>query len=90
MSDPHTIRKIMEAVSSSVMAKGRIGCITEARVLQFLGVDYIDESEVLTPADQKDHIEKNEHDVPFACGDRDPGEALKKDRRRSCHAEKQR
>lgn len=78
MSDPKFIQEIMEAVSIPVMAKCRIGHITEARVLQSLGVDYIDESEVLTPADQQDHIEKNEYDVPFVCGARDLGEALRR------------
>jgi len=72
------IRKIMETVSIPVMAKVRIGHIAEARILEALGVDFIDESEVLTPADDKFHINKHEFNVPFVCGARDLGEALRR------------
>lgn len=78
MSDPHMIKSIMEAVSIPVMAKCRIGHIVEAQVLQQLGVDYIDESEVLTPADMKAHIPKSSYKVPFVCGAKDLGEALRR------------
>lgn len=78
MSDPSIIRKIMEAVSIPVMAKVRIGHIAEARILQALEVDFIDESEVLTPADEEYHIDKHGFDVPFVCGARDLGEALRR------------
>jgi len=78
MSDPELIIKIMEAVSIPVMAKCRIGHFVEAQVLQALGVDYIDESEVLTPADEANHIDKNAFKVPFVCGCRDLGEALRR------------
>jgi len=78
MSDPAMIERIKAAVSIPVMAKCRIGHFAEAQVLQALGVDYIDESEVLTPADEKHHIDKFEFDVPFVCGCRDLGEALRR------------
>lgn len=78
MSDPAMIEAIMAAVSIPVMAKVRIGHFVEAQILQALGVDYIDESEVLTPADEEHHIEKHLFDVPFVCGARDFGEALRR------------
>ena len=78
MSDPTIIRKIMETVSIPVMAKCRIGHFAEAQVLQALGVDFIDESEVLTPADEKYHVDKWKFKVPFVCGCRDLGEALRR------------
>jgi pyridoxal 5'-phosphate synthase pdxS subunit len=78
MSDPDMIREIMEEVSIPVMAKCRIGHFAEAQVLQALGVDYVDESEVLTPADDRFHIDKFAFDVPFVCGCRDLGEALRR------------
>ncbi|CAN5492952.1 pyridoxal 5'-phosphate synthase lyase subunit PdxS [soil metagenome] len=78
MSDPALIGAIMEAVSIPVMAKARIGHFVEAQVLEALGVDYIDESEVLTPADQANHIDKHLFKVPFVCGARDLGEALRR------------
>jgi pyridoxal 5'-phosphate synthase pdxS subunit len=78
MSDPELILQIMEAVTIPVMAKCRIGHFVEAQVLQALGVDYIDESEVLTPADEEHHIDKNALRVPFVCGCRDLGEALRR------------
>lgn len=78
MSDPKMIKEIMEAVSIPVMAKVRIGHFVEAQVLEALEVDYIDESEVLTPADWKNHIKKNEFKVPFVCGAKDLGEALRR------------
>ena len=78
MSDPEMIQGIMEAVTIPVMAKVRIGHFVEAQVLQALGVDYIDESEVLTPADEDNHINKHRFDVPFVCGCRDLGEALRR------------
>lgn len=78
MSDPLLIDEIMKSVSIPVMAKCRIGHFAEAQVLQSLGVDYIDESEVLTPADDKYHIDKQEFSVPFVCGARDLGEALRR------------
>jgi pyridoxal 5'-phosphate synthase pdxS subunit len=78
MADPSVIERIMSAVSIPVMAKCRIGHFVEARVLEALGVDYIDESEVLTPADEKHHVEKHEFTVPFVCGCRDLGEALRR------------
>ncbi|MDQ6772899.1 MAG: pyridoxal 5'-phosphate synthase lyase subunit PdxS [Candidatus Dormibacteraeota bacterium] len=78
MSDPALIRSIMDAVTIPVMAKCRIGHTTEARILQALGVDYIDESEVLTPADEANHIDKWRFTVPFVCGCRDLGEALRR------------
>jgi pyridoxal 5'-phosphate synthase pdxS subunit len=78
MSDPATIEAIQEAVSIPVMAKCRIGHFAEAQVLESLGVDYIDESEVLTPADEEHHIDKNAFQVPFVCGARNLGEALRR------------
>jgi len=78
MSDPVMIVGIMEAVSIPVMAKARIGHFVEAQVLEALGVDYIDESEVLTPADEENHIDKHAFRVPFVCGARDLGEALRR------------
>jgi pyridoxal 5'-phosphate synthase pdxS subunit len=78
MSDPGMIRGIMEAVSIPVMAKCRIGHFMEARILEAVGVDFIDESEVLTPADEAFHIDKNSFGVPFVCGCRDLGEALRR------------
>ena len=78
MSDPDMIEKIQAAVSIPVMAKARIGHFVEAQVLQSLGVDYIDESEVLTPADYKNHIDKWNFTVPFVCGATNLGEALRR------------
>ena len=78
MSDPAIIRGIQEAVSIPVMAKCRIGHIVEAQILQAIQIDYIDESEVLTPADDTYHIDKTAFDVPFVCGARDLGEALRR------------
>lgn len=78
MADPTIIEEVMGAVSIPVMAKARIGHFVEARVLEAMGVDYLDESEVLTPADDKFHINKNEFTVPFVCGCRDLGEALRR------------
>jgi len=78
MSDPEMILAIMEAVTVPVMAKCRIGHFAEAQVLQVLGVDYIDESEVLTPADERYHVEKHGFRVPFVCGARELGEALRR------------
>ena len=78
MSDPDMIEGIIGAVSIPVMAKARIGHFVEAQVLQSLGVDYIDESEVLTPADEAHHIAKREFTVPFVCGATDLGEALRR------------
>ena len=78
MSDPAMIAGIQQAVSIPVMAKCRIGHIVEAQILQAIEVDYIDESEVLTPADDTYHIDKNQFDVPFVCGARDLGEALRR------------
>ena len=77
MSDPKMIKGIQEAVSIPVMAKCRIGHIVEAQVLQAIEIDYIDESEVLSPADDVYHIDKTQFDVPFVCGARDLGEALR-------------
>lgn len=78
MSDPKMIRGIQEAVSIPVMAKCRIGHFVEAQILQAIEIDYIDESEVLSPADDVYHINKKEFDVPFVCGARDLGEALRR------------
>lgn len=78
MSNIKVIRDIMEAVSIPVMAKVRIGHFTEARILEVLGVDYIDESEVLTPADEEHHVAKHDFKVPFVCGARNLGEALRR------------
>lgn len=78
MSDPAMVEQIMAAVTIPVMAKARIGHFVEARVLEAVGVDYIDESEVLTPADDTYHIDKTAFEVPFVCGCRDLGEALRR------------
>ncbi len=78
MADPAVIEAIMAAVSIPVMAKCRIGHFAEARVLEALGVDFIDESEVLTPADEQHHVDKHAFAVPFVCGCRDLGEALRR------------
>ena len=78
MSDPKMIREIQEAVSIPVMAKVRIGHLVEAQILEALEIDYIDESEVLTPADDEFHIDKTEFDVPFVCGAKNLGEALRR------------
>jgi len=78
MSDVKVIKRIMKSVSIPVMAKVRIGHVTEAMILESLGIDFIDESEVLTPADECDHIEKDKFDVPFVCGARNLGEALRR------------
>ncbi len=78
MSDPKMIREIQEAVSIPVMAKVRIGHLVEAQILEALEIDYIDESEVLTPVDDEFHIDKTEFDVPFVCGAKNLGEALRR------------
>ena len=78
MSDPALIEEIMEAVSIPVMAKVRIGHFVEAQILEALGVDYLDESEVLTPADEEHHIYKHDFKIPFVCGCRNLGEALRR------------
>ena len=78
MADPSVIEKVMRAVTIPVMAKARIGHIAEARILEALGIDYIDESEVLTPADEEFHLPKSEFAVPFVCGCRDLGEGLRR------------
>jgi pyridoxal 5'-phosphate synthase pdxS subunit len=78
MSDPGLIAEIMETVSIPVMAKARIGHFVEAQILEAIGVDYIDESEVLTPADEAHHIYKHEFKIPFVCGCRNLGEALRR------------
>lgn len=78
MSDPGMIQKIMEAVSIPVMAKARIGHFVEAQILEAIGIDYIDESEVLSPADDELHIDKNKFETPFVCGCRNLGEALRR------------
>ncbi|HAA09422.1 MAG: pyridoxal 5'-phosphate synthase lyase subunit PdxS [Syntrophomonadaceae bacterium] len=78
MADPSVIERIMEAVSIPVMAKCRIGHFVEAQILESLGIDFIDESEVLTPADDKYHISKHNFKVPFVCGARNLGEALRR------------
>src|SRR6478735_6143446 len=78
MSDPEMILGIIEAVTIPVMAKCRIGHFVEAQILEALGVDYIDESEVLTPADEENHIDKHAFHVPFVCGARNLGEALRR------------
>ena len=78
MSDPDMIEGIIKAVTIPVMAKARIGHFVEAQVLEALGVDYIDESEVLTPADEANHVDKHDFKVPFVCGCRDLGEALRR------------
>jgi pyridoxal 5'-phosphate synthase pdxS subunit len=78
MSDPKLIREIQDAVSIPVMAKCRIGHLAEAQILEALGVDFIDESEVLTPADDQFHVYKHDYKVPFVCGCRNLGEALRR------------
>ncbi|MFW7190410.1 pyridoxal 5'-phosphate synthase lyase subunit PdxS [Lysinibacillus sp. BNK-21] len=78
MADPRIVEEVMGAVTIPVMAKARIGHIVEARVLEAMGVDYIDESEVLTPADEEYHLLKSEYTVPFVCGCRDLGEAARR------------
>src|SRR5260221_8310515 len=78
MSDPGMIQSIMEAVSIPVMAKCRIGHFVEAQILEAIGIDYIDESEVLTPADETYHVNKHKFKVPFVCGCRNLGEALRR------------
>ncbi len=78
MSDPKIIREIQKAVTIPVMAKARIGHFVEAQILEALGIDYIDESEVLTPADERFHIDKHAFKVPFVCGARNLGEALRR------------
>ncbi|BDG61879.1 pyridoxal 5'-phosphate synthase subunit PdxS [Caldinitratiruptor microaerophilus] len=78
MSDPKLIKQIMEAVTIPVMAKARIGHFVEAQILEALGVDFVDESEVLTPADEENHIWKHDFKVPFVCGATNLGEALRR------------
>lgn len=78
MSDPELIIRIKEAVSIPVMAKARIGHFVEAQILEALGIDYVDESEVLTPADEEYHINKHDFKIPFVCGCRNLGEALRR------------
>ncbi|WNB92072.1 pyridoxal 5'-phosphate synthase lyase subunit PdxS [Bacillus sp. NEB1478] len=78
MADPTIVEEVLNAVSIPVMAKARIGHIVEARVLEAMGVDYIDESEVLTPADEVFHLNKSDYTVPFVCGARDLGEASRR------------
>jgi len=78
MADPRIVEEVMNAVTIPVMAKARIGHIVEARVLEAMGVDYIDESEVLTPADDEFHLLKSDYTVPFVCGCRDLGEACRR------------
>ncbi|CAI3922395.1 MULTISPECIES: pyridoxal 5'-phosphate synthase lyase subunit PdxS [Commensalibacter] len=78
MADPTIVEQVMKAVTIPVMAKARIGHIAEARILEAMGVDYIDESEVLTPADDEFHLLKSQYTVPFVCGCRDLGEALRR------------
>jgi pyridoxal 5'-phosphate synthase pdxS subunit len=78
MADPKVIEEVMKAVSIPVMAKCRIGHFVEAQILQAIGVDFIDESEVLTPADENNHVWKHEFKVPFVCGCRNLGEALRR------------
>ncbi|HET9016621.1 MAG TPA: pyridoxal 5'-phosphate synthase lyase subunit PdxS [Thermomicrobiaceae bacterium] len=78
MSDPELIMRIKEAVTIPVMAKARIGHFVEAQIIEALGIDYIDESEVLTPADERFHINKHEFQIPFVCGARNLGEALRR------------
>jgi pyridoxal 5'-phosphate synthase pdxS subunit len=78
MADPAVVAAIMDAVTVPVMAKCRIGHFAEARVLEALGVDFIDESEVLTPADEEHHVDKHAFTAPFVCGCRDLGEALRR------------
>lgn len=78
MANPSIVEDVMRAVNIPVMAKARIGHISEARILEAMGIDYIDESEVLTPADEEFHLHKSEFTVPFVCGCRDLGEALRR------------
>jgi len=78
MSDPEMILSIMDTVTIPVMAKSRIGHFAEARILEHIGVDYIDESEVLTPADESHHVWKHDFKIPYVCGCRDLGEALRR------------
>jgi pyridoxal 5'-phosphate synthase pdxS subunit len=78
MSDPGMVRSIKESVSIPVMAKCRIGHFVEAQILQAIGIDYIDESEVLTPADEENHVNKRDFKIPFVCGCRNIGEALRR------------
>lgn len=78
MSDPGLVREIMAAVSVPVMAKCRIGHFVEAQILEAIGVDYVDESEVLTPADERYHVDKHKFKIPFVCGCRNLGEALRR------------
>lgn len=78
MADPTIVEEVLKVVSIPVMAKARIGHYVEAKVLESLGVDYLDESEVLTPADEVFHIDKHEFTVPFVCGAKDLGEALRR------------
>lgn len=78
MSDPQMIKEIMEAVTIPVMAKVRIGHFVEAQIIESIGVDYIDESEVLTPADETNHINKHNFKVPYVCGAKNLGEALRR------------
>jgi len=78
MADPRIVEEVLDAVTIPVMAKARIGHIVEARVLESMGVDYIDESEVLTPADEEFHLLKSDYTVPFVCGCRDLGEAARR------------
>src|ERR671938_316243 len=78
MASPKKIREIMQIVSIPVMAKVRIGHFAEAQILEALGVDFIDESEVLTPADEENHVDKHQFKVPFVCGCRNLGEALRR------------
>lgn len=84
MSDPKMIRSIQQAVSIPVMAKCRIGHFMEARVLEAIGIDYIDESEVLSPADDMYHVDKNDFKTPFVCGARNLGEALRRIQEGAC------
>ncbi|HCH35945.1 MAG TPA: pyridoxal 5'-phosphate synthase lyase subunit PdxS, partial [Dehalococcoidia bacterium] len=78
MSDPEMIEEIMKSVTIPVMAKVRIGHFVEAQILEAIGIDYIDESEVLTPADEEHHVWKHDFKIPFVCGCRDLGEALRR------------
>ncbi len=78
MADPIKIQEILDVVSIPVMAKVRIGHFAEAQILEYMGVDFIDESEVLTPADEANHIDKTKYNVPFVCGARNLGEALRR------------
>ncbi|NQD67953.1 pyridoxal 5'-phosphate synthase lyase subunit PdxS, partial [Bacillus haikouensis] len=78
MADPRIVEEVMGAVTIPVMAKARIGHIVEAKVLESMGVDYLDESEVLTPADEEYHLNKRDFTVPFVCGCRDLGEAARR------------